>query len=117
MVPVHMSHHHLPLSCSSAMTLLGLEPRIVFLPTSQLEYLQNSAVLDKKRFEFSTFEHNFVLKIHSQAPDYATTTKFRKKPILQFWRQPKTKFKVGTQIHWCTENQDRHKMLPQTSQL
>jgi hypothetical protein len=31
------------------MTFLGLEPRIVFLPTSQLEYLQKSAVLDKKK--------------------------------------------------------------------
>ncbi len=68
MVPVHMSHHHLPLSCSSAMTFLGLEPRIVFLPTSQLEYLQKSAVLDKKKiWIFNFWAQDFVLKIHSQA--------------------------------------------------
>jgi hypothetical protein len=44
------------------MTFLGLEPRIVFLPTSQLEYLQKSAVLDKKKFEFSTFERKFCVE-------------------------------------------------------
>jgi hypothetical protein len=89
------------------MTFLGLEPRIVFLPTSQLEYLQKSAVLDKKNFEFSTFERKFCVENSFSGFHYKIVQQLlnlEKKPILQFWRQ----LKLGTQIYQCTENQDRH---------
>jgi hypothetical protein len=57
-----MSHHHLPLSCSSAMTFLGLEPRIVFLPTSQLEYLLNLLCLTKKDLNFRLLNTKFCVE-------------------------------------------------------